>query len=500
MIDGLMHGFAVLMTFQNLSLCLLGAVLGTLVGVLPGLGPATTIALLLPISLKLDPTGAIILLAGIYYGVAYGGTITSVLMRIPGEASSVVTCIDGYAMARKGRAGAALGIAAIGSFIAGTVGVMGVMLLSPPLAEVVIAFGPWEYAALMLAGLSMIAFFAASGVAKAALMALVGLFLGSVGLDPMAGTPRFTFGIPALVDGINIAPLALGLFGLSELLFLALGGDAKPEILRVPSGVLGFMPNRQEWRRSAGPIARGSVLGFLVGLLPGGGAVLASFLSYAIEKRLTKHPDEFGHGAIEGVAGPESANNSGTAGAFIPLLTLGIPSNAVTALLLGALLVHGVQPGPMILERQPELYWGVIASMYLGNVILVVLNLPLVGLFVRALEVPRRFMATAILLICVIGTWSTGLNQADVLLASVFGIVGFILRRAGFDLGPLVLAYVLGPTLERSLRQALLISDGDLTEVAQHPIALAFLVVAAAVLLSGMILRRRPAVVQDGGS
>ncbi|WP_207538778.1 tripartite tricarboxylate transporter permease [Sabulicella rubraurantiaca] len=500
MMEGLLHGFAVLMTVQNVTLCILGAVLGTLVGVLPGLGPATTIALLLPISLKLDPTGAIILLAGIYYGVAYGGTITSVLMRIPGEASSVVTCIDGHAMAKRGRAGAALGIAAIGSFIAGTFGILGVMLLSPPLAEIVIAFGPWEYAALMLAGLSLIAFFAASGIAKAALMAFLGLFLGLVGLDPISGTPRFTFGVPALVDGVNIAPLALGLFGLSELLFLALSKDAKPEILRPPSTMLGFMPNREEWKRSAAPIARGSVLGFFVGLLPGGGAVLASFLSYAVEKRLTRHPDEFGKGAIEGVAGPESANNSGTAGAFIPLLTLGIPANAVTALLLGALLVHGVQPGPMILERQPELYWGVIASMYFGNFILLVLNLPFVGLFVRALEVPRRYMATAILLICAIGTWSVGLNHFDVLMAVVFGFVGFALRRGGFDLGPLVLAYVLGPTLERSLRQALLIADGDVTEVVNHPIALGFLAAAALILLSGMVMRRRPAVVQDGGS
>jgi putative tricarboxylic transport membrane protein len=263
---------------------------------------------------------------------------------------------------------------------------------------------------------------------------------------------------------------------------------------------MGFMPNREEWRRSAAPIARGSVLGFLIGLLPGGGAVLASFLSYGVEKRLTKHPEQFGKGAIEGVAGPESANNSGTAGAFIPLLTLGIPANAVTALLLGALLVHGVQPGPMIMERQPELYWGVIASMYMGNVILLILNLPFVGLFVRALEVPRRFMATAILLVCVIGTWSTGLNGFDVLLAVIFGFIGFVLRRGGFDLGPLVLAYVLGPTLERSLRQALLIADGDLTEVVNHPIALGFLVLAALVLLSGLVFRRRPAVVQDGGN
>ncbi|WP_421995899.1 tripartite tricarboxylate transporter permease, partial [Roseococcus sp.] len=306
MFEGLMHGFVVLSSWQNLSLCLLGAFLGTVVGVLPGLGPATTIALLLPITLKLDPTGAIILLAGIYYGVAYGGTLTSVLMRIPGEASSVVTCIDGYEMAKKGRAGAALGIAAIGSFFASTVGILGVMILSPPLAELVIAFGPWEYAALMLAGLSLIAFFAASGLAKAGLMALLGLMLGAIGLDPISGTARFTFGVPELVDGINITPLALGLFGLSELLYLALMPNTKLEILRPPSSLLGFLPNREEARRSVAPIMRGSVLGFLVGLLPGGGAVLASFLSYAVEKRLAKRPEEFGKGAIEGVAGPEA--------------------------------------------------------------------------------------------------------------------------------------------------------------------------------------------------
>ncbi|WP_219929729.1 tripartite tricarboxylate transporter permease [Teichococcus aestuarii] len=491
MMDGLLHGFAVLSTWQNLSLCLLGAVLGTVVGVLPGLGPATTIALLLPITLKLDPTGAIILLAGIYYGVAYGGTLTSVLMRIPGEASSVVTCLDGYEMARKGRAGAALGIAAIGSFFAGTVGILGVMLLSPPLAELVIAFGPWEYAALMLAGLSLIAFFAASGLAKAALMALLGLLLGAVGIDPIAGTPRFTFGIPELVDGINITPLALGLFGLSELLFLALVPAGRSEILRPPSSLLGFLPSREEARRSVAPVLRGTGLGFLVGLLPGGGAVLASFLSYAVEKRLARRPQEFGRGAVEGVAGPEAANNAGTAGAFIPLLTLGIPANAVTALLLGALLIHGVQPGPMILERQPEIYWGVIASMYLGNVLLLVLNLPLVGLFVRALEIPRRFMAAAILSICVIGVYSTNLASFDVLLAVGFGLLGFVLRRGGFDLGPLVLAYVLGPTFERSLRQGLLISDGDLTALLERPIALGFIAAATLTLLAAMLLRNR---------
>lgn len=491
MFEGLMHGFVVLSSWQNLSLCLLGAFLGTVVGVLPGLGPATTIALLLPITLKLDPTGAIILLAGIYYGVAYGGTLTSVLMRIPGEASSVVTCIDGYEMAKKGRAGAALGIAAIGSFFASTVGILGVMILSPPLAELVIAFGPWEYAALMLAGLSLIAFFAASGLAKAGLMALFGLMLGAIGLDPISGTARFTFGVPELVDGINITPLALGLFGLSELLYLALMPNTKLEILRPPSSLLGFLPNKEEARRSVAPIMRGSVLGFLVGLLPGGGAVLASFLSYAVEKRLAKRPEEFGKGAIEGVAGPEAANNAGTAGAFIPLLTLGIPSNAVTALLLGALLIHGVQPGPMILERQPEIYWGVIASMYLGNFILLILNLPLVGFFVRALDIPRHYMSPAILAICVIGVFSTNLAAFDVLLAVGFGLLGFALRRGGFDLGPLVLAYVLGPTFERSLRQGLLISDGDLSILLERPIALGFILAAMATLLAAVFLRNR---------
>jgi len=417
-------------------------------------------------------------------------------MRIPGEASSIVTCFDGHAMAKNGRAGAALGVAAIGSFIAGTFGILGIMLLSPPLAEIVIAFGPWEYAALMLASVSLIAFFAASGVARACLMAMIGLFLGLVGLDPITGASRFTFGMPALLDGINIAPLALGLFGLSELLFLALSKGTTPEIMRPPSTLMGFMPNREEARRSIMPVARGSVLGFLVGLQPGGGADLASFLSYAVERRLSRRPEEFGKGAVEGVAGPEAANNSGTAGAFIPLLTLGIPSNAVTALLLGALLVHGVQPGPMILERQPELYWGVIASMYVGNVLLLILNLPFVGLFVRALEVPRRFMATLILLICMIGTWSVGMAYFDMLMAAVFGLVGFALRRSGFDLGPLILAYVLGPTFERSLRQALLISDGDITVLTQHPIALGLVAAAIVTLLGGFFFQKRP-VVQD---
>ncbi|KMO43876.1 transporter [Methylobacterium tarhaniae] len=488
MTDGLLHGVSVLLTVDNLALCLLGAFLGTVVGVLPGLGPTTTIALLLPISLKMDVTGAIILLSGIYYGVAYGGTITSVLMRIPGEASSVVTCLDGYEMARKGRAGAALGIAAIGSFVAGTLGILGLTFISPLLARVVLSFGPGEYAAMMFAGLCLIMFFAEAGVLKALVMAAFGLALGTIGLDPITSAPRMTFGLPDLIDGVNVAPLAIGLFGISELLMLARTREEPASILAPPRRLLAFLPDRDEARRSVMPIARGSVLGFVVGLLPGGGAVLASFLSYAVERKLAKDPREFGKGAIEGVAGPEAANNSGTAGAFVPLLTLGIPSNAVTALLLGAFLIHGVVPGPLIMEQHPEVFWGVIASMYLGNVILVVLNVPLIGLFVKALEIPRAYLASMILMVCVIGVYSTNLSTFDIGLTVAFGLIGYALRRGHYDLSPLILAFVLGPTFERSLRQWLLITDGDLLGgLWERPIALGLVALGLALLATGLV-------------
>jgi putative tricarboxylic transport membrane protein len=487
MLGELLQGFNVLLTFENLSLCLLGAFLGTIVGVLPGLGPTTTIALLLPISLRMDVTGAIILLSGIYYGVAYGGTITSVLMRIPGEASSVITCLDGYEMARRGRAGAALGIAAIGSFVAGTFGILGITFLSPLLADVVLSFGPAEYAAMMFAGLCLIMFFAQSGVLRALLMAATGLMLGTIGLDPITSEPRLTFGLPELLDGVDVAPLAIGLFGISELLMLARGGTETPAILAPPKRLLAFMPSRDEARRSVGPITRGSVLGFIMGLLPGGGAVLASFLSYAVERRLSSRPQEFGKGAVEGVAGPEAANNSGTAGAFVPLLTLGIPSNAVTALLLGAFLIHGVVPGPLIMDQHPEVFWGVIASMYVGNVILVILNIPLIGLFVRALDIPRAYLATMILMVCVIGVYSTKLSTFDVALTIAFGFAGYALRRASYDLSPLILAFVLGPTFERSLRQMLLITDGDLLGgLSESPLAMSLVLLGLALLGLGL--------------
>jgi putative tricarboxylic transport membrane protein len=489
-VDALLQGFTVVGTPANLLYCFIGVLLGTVVGILPGLGPLTTIAILLPITFKMDVTSAIIMLSGIYYGVAYGGTVTSVLMRIPGEASSVVTCLDGYEMARKGRAGAALGIAAFGSFFAGTVGVIALSFLSPPLAKLVLAFGPAEYAMLMLAGLCMVTYMSGGSLARALLMAAFGLLLGTIGTDPMNMTQRLTFDLLTLGDGINLVPLAIGLFGLSEVLFMA---SRKPDEMRViapPRGLLGFMPNREEARRSVAPVARGTVLGFLVGLLPGGGAVIASFLSYAVERKLSKHPETFGKGAVEGLAGPESANNAGTSGAFVPLLCMGIPANAITALLIGAFMIHGVTPGPTILERQPEVFWGVVASMYIGNLMLLVLNLPLVGLFVRILHVPRAYLAPAILVVCLIGVYSSSGNPADVLIAVLFGFIGYWLRRTGFDLGIVILAYVLGPIFERSVRQALAISDGDPAIFFRSGLSTGFAVVAALLLIAGLWPKR----------
>ncbi len=488
--EALLGGFAVTLSIENLAYCFVGVLLGTVVGILPGLGPLTTIAILLPITFKMDVTSAIIMLSGIYYGVAYGGTVTSVLMRIPGEASSVVTCLDGYEMARKGRAGAALGVAGIGSFVAGTVGVIGISFLSPPLARLVVEFGPAEYAMLMLAGLALVTYMSGGSLARALLMAAFGLLLGTVGSDPMNMTQRLTFDILALGDGINLVPLAIGLFGLSEVLFMARQDPDAIKILPPPSRLLGFMPSREEARRSVAPVARGTVLGFLVGLLPGGGAVLASFLSYAIERKLSKRPEEFGRGAVEGVAGPESANNAGTAGAFVPLLCMGIPANAITALLLGAFMIHGVTPGPTILERQPEVFWGVVASMYIGNVMLLILNLPLIGLFVRILEIPRVYLAPMILAVCLIGVYSSSGNPVDVVLAVIFGFVGYGLRRSGFDLGIVILAYVLGPIFERSVRQALAISDGDPAIFFHSWLSGGFAVLAVVILVAGLWPKR----------
>lgn len=495
--ENLLHGFAVVLTPANLFFCLVGTLLGTVVGIIPGLGPLTTIAILLPLTYKLDVTSSLIMLSGIYYGVAYGGTATSVLLRIPGEASSVVTCIDGYMMARRGRAGAALTIAAVGSFVAGTVGTIGISYLSPPLAELVFAFGPAEYAALMLAGLAAVTYFSSGSLPKSLLMAAFGLVLGCIGKDPMTLEPRMTFGFNGLLDGIELPSLAIGLFGLSEILQLARRSPASLKMIAPPKSLLGFLPDRDETRRSVMPVVRGTFFGFVVGVLPGGGAVIASFLSYAMEKRFAKRPEEFGHGAVEGLAGPETANNAASSGSLLPLLCMGLPANATTAVLLNAFMLHGVAPGPSMMERQPEIFWGLIASMYVGNVMLLVLNLPLVGLMIRILDVPRAYLGPLILLFCVIGVYSSVGDASGVLIAVLFGFVGYYLRAHGFNLGMLILAFVLGPILERSARQALSISDGEFSVFVASPISIALLCLAAAILVAGLWPRRPVVVVDD---
>lgn len=489
--DHLLHGFATVGTPANLFYCFVGTLLGTVIGILPGLGPLATIAILLPLTYDMHVTSALIMLAGIYYGVAYGGTATSVLLRIPGEASSVVTCLDGYEMARKGRAGAALSIAAIGSFVAGTAGTVAISYLSPALSRLVFAFGPAEYAALMVAAMAAVTYFSGGAFLKSLLMLGFGLILGTVGGDPMTLEPRLTFGAVSLTGGVDLAALAIGLFGFSEIIEMAGKRVSELRIIPPPRTLLGFLPSREEARRSVAPVGRGTVLGFLVGIIPGGGALMASFLSYAVERKLCRYPGEFGNGAVEGLAGPETANNAGVSGALLPLLCMGLPANAVTAVLLSAFMVHGVAPGPAMMERQPEIFWALIASMYIGNVMLLLLNLPLVGLLVRILEVPRAYLSPLILLLCVVGIYSSVGEPSGVFMAVVFGFVGWFLRMYRFDLGILILAYVLGPLLERSVRQALTISNGDVAVFVHSAISVGLLGAAACVVLAGLFLRPR---------
>lgn len=478
MFENLLLGFNISLSINNLLYCLIGTILGTIVGIVPGLGPAATIALLLPLTFKLNVTSAVIMLAGIYYGVAYGGTLTSVLVNIPGEASTVVTCIDGYQMARKGRAGPALGIAAFGSFIGSTFGIFGIMLLAPPLSSIALTFGPAEYTSLMVGGLTLVTYFSSKSVVKSLAMAVLGLIFGCIGLDPIEGVERFTFGTLILMDGINIAPLAMGLFGIAEILMIAEESVKQEGLVQTSIKIRNLLPSKQDWKDSVGPISRGTPLGFFLGILPGGGAVMSSFLSYALEKRISKHPEKFGTGTIEGVAGPETANNSGTAGAFIPLLTLGLPFNVITALLLAAFMVHGVTPGPLILKKSPEIFWGVVTSMYIGNIMLLILNLPLIGIFINILRIPYPILSPLIAAVCFVGVFTVNYNPMDVVLMVFFGLVGYLMRKFDYDAAPLILAYVLGPLLERSLRQALILSDGSLTIFFRKPISGALLSIA----------------------
>ena len=487
-LNGISQGFGVALAPVNLMYVFLGVLIGTVIGVLPGLGPTATIALLLPLTYTLEPTTAVIMLAGIYYGSMYGGTITSVLLRLPGEAASVVTTFDGYQMARQGRAGAALGIAAIGSFIGGTLAVVGLTLLAPFLASVAVSFGPPEYVALALLGILLITYLGSGTLAKSLVAAGLGLLVATIGLDPISGGTRFTFGQVSMMDGFDFVAVAMGLFGVGELLH-TLEKDEKVQAVKVK--IRKVLPTRKDIKDSAGAIGRGSVLGFFLGVLPGGGGVISSLTSYAVEKRRAKDPSRFGKGAIEGVAGPETANNASSTAAFIPLLTLGLPANVVLALIYGALLIQGITPGPQMIEERPDVFWGVIASMYVGNVMLLMLNIPLVTIFVQMLRIRAGLLAAFALMVTMAGVYSVNNNIFDMWVVLGFGVVGWLMKKTGFEPGPFVLAFVLGPILERAFRQSLMLSGGDYTVFVTRPISGGILAVMVLVAVAGLLMSKR---------
>jgi putative tricarboxylic transport membrane protein len=474
-------GFAVALSLQNLGFCLLGVFVGTAIGVLPGVGPVATIALLLPITYYLPPEGALIMLAGIYYGAQYGGSTTAILVNLPGEASSVVTCLDGHAMARQGRAGPALAIAALGSFFAGTMATFVIALLAPPLSHVAILFGAAEYFSLMVFGLVTAIVLASGSIVKAGGMVLLGLLLAIVGTDKTTGYPRFTFDLPFLFDGIDFVVLSMGLFGIAEILSNT-GRSKERDVLQKRVGSL--MPTRKDLKDAFPAAVRGTLLGSALGILPGGGATLSSFASYSMEKKLSRTPEKFGTGLIKGVAGPESANNAAAQTSFIPMLTLGLPSNVVMAMMIGGLMVHGISPGPNMITEKPTLFWGMIASMWIGNLMLLILNLPLIGLWTRMLAIPYRLLGIAILFFCCIGVYSLENYSVDVGLMALFGVVGYVFQRLGCEPAPLLLGFVLGSPMEVNLRRALLLSDGDPMTFLTSPISLGFLVAALLLLLS----------------
>ena len=482
-LQGLMSGFATALSPTVLMYAFVGCVVGTLVGILPGVGPLAGISLLLPVSFGLSATTALVLLAGIYYGAMYGGSTTSILMRIPGEAASVMTCIDGYAMTQKGRGGAALAIAAVGSFVAGTASVVALMLLAPPLAEFALRFGPPENFALLVLGLLVLAYMSGGSMARSLTMAAFGLLLGMIGIDTMSGYFRFHYGVTALGDGIGIVPVAVGLFGISEIM-LSAARDHNTEVHRPRLREL--LPSRAEWRDAAAPIGRGTVLGFLIGIVPGPGHVISSFVSYSVERRLSKRPEDFGKGAVAGVAGPESANNSATTGAFVPMLALGLPSGAIPAIMLAAMMIHGIAPGPLLIQQQPELFWSVIASMYVGNVVLLILNLPMVGIFINLLRIPYAYLYPSILAFATIGVYAVNNSVIDVWIMAGAGLLGYVLRKLDFEIAPIVLGLVLAPMLELSFRQSLAMSDGDYGIFFNRPISAVMLLIGLTLLAFGM--------------
>jgi TctA family transporter len=478
--NNLLFGFGVAFSLQNLVYCFIGVLVGTLIGVLPGIGPLATISMLLPVTYAVSPVAALIMLAGIYYGAQYGGSTTAILVNLPGETSSVITCIDGYQMARQGRAGPALAIAAIGSFVAGTFGTLLIALFGPPLAELALKFGSPEYFSLMLMGLVAAAVLAQGDIVKSLAMVVLGLLLGIVGNDVNSGVPRFAFGVTELTDGIGFIILAVGVFAVGEII-ANLGSSEERRVF--VSSVTNLLPTKQDLKDSLAPILRGTGIGAFFGVLPGTGPAIASFASYMLEKRVARNPSRFGHGAIEGVAGPEAANNADAQCKFIPMLTLGLPASGVMALMLGALTMQGIQPGPDVMTQRPELFWGLIASMWIGNLMLVILNLPLIGVWVWLLRVPYRLLFPAIIVFSAIGVYSLNNSAFEVYLAAGFGIFGFILMKLGFSLPPMLLGFVLGPMMEENLRRALLMGRGDPMILLRRPISLGFLIATALILV-----------------
>ena len=487
-IDSLILGFNVALQPVNLMYCFFGVLIGTLIGVLPGIGPAAALSLLLPVTFHVPAASTIILLAGITYGTMYGGSTTSTLVNMPGEAASVVTCLDGYQMARKGRPGPALGISAFGSFIAGTLTIFMLAFLAPTLAGWALKFGPPEYFCLMILGLSIMVYLARGSIVNALIMVCFGLILGTVGMDQMTGSPRFVFGAMSLLDGIGLPQVVIGLFGVSEVL-VNVERSFKQEIFETE--IKGLLPNREDWKKSIGPIGRGTVVGFFLGIVPGMSVVIPTFISYIIEKKLSKYPEKFGTGVIEGVAGPEAANNAASTGTLVPMLSLGIPTGASTALLLGALMIHGIRPGPLLIKESPDIFWGLITSLYVGNVLLLVLNLPLIRLWVKILKIPYQFLFSLILLLCIIGSYITNNSVYDVIIMAVFGLIGYLMKKFDYEAAPLVLALVLGPMMEKAFQRSLMISDGGLGIFFSRPISGTFMVLALLILLSPLFFKKK---------
>jgi len=487
-IYSLLNGFATALQPINLLYCLFGTFIGTFVGVLPGLGPAATIALLLPTTYHLNPVSSMIMLAGICYGCMYGSSTTAILLNIPGEPASVMTCLDGYQMARKGRAGLALSVSAIGSFVAGTTTLIALVFMAPALAKFALKFGPTEYFALMLMSLSIVTYLARISMIKGLMMACLGLILGAIGMDPVNATPRFTLGIKELYDGLTLPAVMMGLFGISEVIE-NVGALIKQEVYG--GEIKGFLGTREDWKQASKPIGRGTFIGFFMGIFPGVGSIVPTIISYVVEKKISKHPERFGTGEIEGVAAPEACNNAAVGGTFIPLLSLGIPSNPMTAMLLAALMIYGLHPGPLLIRESPNLFWGVVASMYVGNVMLLVLNLPLIPIWVKVLKIPYSYLYTGILLFCLIGAYSINNSITDVMVMILAGFFGYLLRKSNYELAPLILAYVLGPIMEPAFRRSLIISKGRFAIFFTHPISAIFMAVAFMMFILPLVTRRR---------